>query len=176
MYKVQFNQYINYNEYFLSTITFNVFIYVLLVYNLFSLFFIFDVKFVKSLVELKDMNYVDGVTSCVILTFLSLAGIPPLLGFVSKFLLFIYFLIKVNLAIVLLIILFNFFVMFFYLQNIRFLVSKNPKMYFNIKNNFVFLDKNLILFIICLNLFSIFGVIVTDDYTIFFHCISSYLI
>lgn len=172
---MQLIQYINYNEYFLSTISFNIFIYVLLVYNLFSLFFIFDVKYIKSLVELKDMNYVDGVTSCVILTFLSLAGIPPLLGFVSKFLLFIYFLVKVNLSIVIIIILFNFFVMFFYLQNIRFLVSKNPKIYFNIKNNFVFLDKSLILFIICLNLFSIFGILAVDDYLIFFNCIFSYL-
>lgn len=166
----------NYNEYFLGTIAFNVFIYVLLVYNLFSLFFVFDVKYIKSLTELKDMNYVDGLTTCIILTFLSLAGIPPLLGFVSKFLLFIYFLVKVNVAILVVIILFNFFVMFFYLQNIRFLVSSNPKNFFNIKNNFVFWDKTLILFIILLNLFSIFGMFLADDYTIFFNCVFSYSI
>lgn len=166
----------SYYEYFLSIITFNIFLYTLLVYSLFSLFFVFDIKFVKTLNELKDMNYIDGIITSIVLIFLSLAGIPPLLGFISKFLLFIYFTLKANFFLLFLIIMFNLFTMFFYLQNIRYLTSTNPKNYFNIKNNFVFLNQSMLLFIIILNVFGIFGIFITNDFVIFFNCICSYII
>jgi len=163
-------------EYYLSIIIFNIFVYIVLIYNLFSIFFVFDVKYVKSLTDLKSMNYVDGITSLVIITFLSLAGIPPLLGFVSKFLLFIFFLIKNNPFILALIVVFNLFVMFFYLQNIRYMVSKSAKNYFNFKNNYVYLNKNLLVFISLLNLTSITGIFLANDIIIVFLSVYSYSI
>lgn len=128
----------NFSEYFLGIITFNILIYVILLYSLCSLFFLFDLKYVKTLTDLKSMNFIDSVSLFIVISLLSLAGIPPLVGFCSKFLLFVYFLKKTNIALLFFFVFFNFFAMFFYLQNTRFLVAKESRSYFNIKNNYVY--------------------------------------
>ncbi len=63
---------------------------------MFFIFFLFETKWLKSLNELKLTYNLQMVTTFVILTFLSFAGIPPLAGFLSKFLIFIHIFYKSN--------------------------------------------------------------------------------
>ena len=153
----------NSSEYILTIITINIFIYIVMLYSVCSIFFLFDLKYVKTLTDLKGMNFVDSISLFVIISLLSLAGIPPLVGFCSKFLLFMYFLKKTNIAILCFFIIFNFFAMFFYLQNTRYLVSKEPKAYFNIKNNYAFWDSNLILLAVVFGCINVWGILCFDD-------------
>lgn len=70
-----------------------------------------------------------------------MAGIPPLMGFLAKvFLFYLLFLTKYYIIIIFIII-FNLFVMYFYIQNIRFIYSKsapNIYLYYKYKVNFNF--------------------------------------
>lgn len=166
---------LKYNEYALSVITFNIYVYIILIYSLFSLFFIFDLKYVKTLNELKYTNYLDSISIFFILSFLSFAGVPPLFGFASKFLLFTYLSAKANVFISYLLVIFNFFSLFFYLQNVRFMTSSNSRVYFNIKNNFVFWDTTLFNYIVLLNLLNILGFIFVEDYLAYFNLLFSYI-
>lgn len=56
---------------------------------------------------------------------LSLAGMPPLSGFTIKFLTFVYIFLNSNYYIIILFSILNFFFLFFYVQNIRALLSVN---------------------------------------------------
>jgi len=85
-----------YGEYVISLFFFNILVYVLLITLFFSLFFLFDLRYFKTLNELKGLANYSFVTSSIILLILSMSGIPPFFGFVSKFLLFIFFFLKNN--------------------------------------------------------------------------------
>lgn len=126
-----------YIEYVLSIILFNLYVYVSLLISVFTVLFFFDLKYMKSLNELKYASYLNPLTLCMILNLLSFAGIPPLFGFSGKFVLFSYILTRISAALVSFLVTFNFFSLFFYLQNVRFLAAKYVRMYFNIKNNFI---------------------------------------
>ena len=54
----------------------------------FTLLFLYDLKKIKNLNNLKILNRFNFVSLSVVLIFLSMSGIPPLIGFVGKFLLF----------------------------------------------------------------------------------------
>lgn len=75
----------------LTLVILNLFIYVFNIFNLFGLFFLFNVKYIKTLNELKNYGGLIFLTISIIILLLSLAGIPPLFGFIGKFLLFIFF-------------------------------------------------------------------------------------
>ena len=82
-------------------------------------------KYLKTLNELKFFGNLPLITTFLILMLLSFAGVPPLLGFLSKFLVFIYIVSKSNYLFLFIFIFSNMFVIYFYIQNLRFLVSKN---------------------------------------------------
>jgi NADH:ubiquinone oxidoreductase subunit 2 (subunit N) len=104
-----------------------------------------------------------------------MAGIPPMLGFVGKFLLFLFFLLKQNFYIAFLFTFINFFIMYFYIQNIRFLVTKNSSYYFLLKNFFSIIDFSLIIFLIFLNFFNFFGIFFFNDFLLFFLNFSNFM-
>ena len=74
------------NEYSFSLIFLNIIIYIYMLINLFLIFFIFDIKYFKTLNELKFFGNLPLITIYFVLIILSFAGVPPLLGFISKFL------------------------------------------------------------------------------------------
>lgn len=166
-----------YNDYFFefwfSLLFFNVLVYIFLLVNIFLLFFLFDLKYLKTLNELKFMSNLPLIFVFTVLLLLSFAGIPPLLGFLSKFLIFIFLISKKNFFVVFIFLFFNVFVIYFYLQNLRFIVSKNISNKFVIKNNFVNFNKNIIFYINFFNFFNLFGLFYFEEFFIFLNYISS---
>lgn len=94
---------------------------------------------------------------------LSFAGIPPLSGFVGKFL-FTILLLKSNQFVLFIFFTFiNLFMIYFYIQNTRFLQKKTSLNIIRIKNNFVFLDFKLIYLIVLLNFINFFIFMFIED-------------
>jgi NADH:ubiquinone oxidoreductase subunit 2 (subunit N) len=106
---------------------------------------------------------------------ISLAGVPPLLGFIGKFLLFIFLIKSSNWLIIIFFSLINFFVIYFYIQNLRFLVTKTLFFFFNFQNYYVFFNFNLILLLVLLNTLNFFGILFIDDFILLFSYASSFL-
>lgn len=137
--------------------------YVFLLYSFFSVIFLYDFKQIKTLNNLKIFYKKLFISMTTILVFLSMSGIPPLAGFVGKFLLFNFlFLTQKYLYLVIFSIL-NFFFLYFYLQNLRFLISKTQQNYFLISGFYVFFNKFLINILVFLNLLNFFGILYFED-------------
>ncbi len=125
--------------------------------------FLYDIKKIKTLNNLKVFNKINFISITVVLAFLSMAGIPPLAGFVGKFLLFNFLFFTQKYFIIFLFSFLNFFSIYFYIQNLRFLISKTQPNYFLIGGFYVFFNKNLINLIVFLNLFNFFSIMYFED-------------
>jgi len=142
----------------LSAVYFNIYCYIFLICQIFLIIFMFDTTYFRTINELKFISDLKKIVSPTLNTFLSMAGIPPFLGFCSKFVIFIVIFEKINLLFIVLYSFFNLFVIFFYIQNFRFLSSnKSYSGFFNLplfsKKKFFFNVLSLFQFI---NFFSIF--------------------
>ena len=162
-----------YNFYFFSLILLNIFTYIFVLINIFLIFFLFDIKFIKTLTDLKIFNNVSYLYMSISVILLSLAGIPPLAGFIGKFLIFIYIFYKNNLLMFLLFIFINVFIIYFYLQNLRFLVSKTQPNNFYINLYRVSFNYKCIKYINICNFFNVFLVFYLEEFIIFLNYISS---
>jgi NADH:ubiquinone oxidoreductase subunit 2 (subunit N) len=162
-----------YNEYIFSLILFNILIYIFLLINIFLIFFIFDMKYIKTLNELKFFGNLPLVSVFLVFLLLSFAGIPPLTGFISKFLIFIYVFSKQNIFYFLFFIFVNLFIIYFYIQNLRFLISKNVSNKFIIKNNNIILNSNIFFFFNFFNFFNLLGLFYFEEIFIYLNFISS---
>lgn len=155
-----------------SLLLVNVLIYLILLFNLFFIFFLFDVKYVKTLSELKFIGNTPSVSIYVVISLMSFAGVPPLLGFSGKFLIFITLFYKSSWLFLFFFGVLNIFLIYFYIQNFRFLSAK--RIYDKtlvgvnlIKSNF---------FVNCLmylNFFNLFAILFIEELLIFFNSISS---
>jgi len=168
------NIYNEFENYTLSLLLFNVIVYIFMLMNIFLLLFLFDLRYLKTLNELKFLNNTSFLTVYLVLLFLSFAGTPPLLGFVSKFLIFIFILYKQNIFIFFIFLLLNFFSMYFYLQNLRFIVSKNITNKLIYKNNNIF-NVNIIYLFNIFNFFNLFSIFYFEDFFIFLNYSTSFL-
>lgn len=166
------NIYFYYYEYGFSLILFNISIYILLLLTLFGILFLFDIRFFKTINEFKGFGSFIFLSITVVIVLMSMAGIPPMLGFVGKFLMFIYFLFKQNYFIATFFTFFNFFVIYFYIQNIKFMVTKTTSNFFLLKNNFIYLNYNFIYVLVLCNFLNFFGIFFCEDFLIFFSYIS----
>ena len=146
----------------------NVYIYIFILYTFFSLLLIFDVKKVKTLTNLKIFNKNNFLSVTTVLIILSMAGIPPLVGFVGKFLIFNYLFFSQKYLYILIFSFMNFFSIYFYIQNLRFLISKVQKNFFLKSGFYVFYNKKLIDLIVLLNLVNFFGILYFEDFLYFF--------
>ena len=162
------------NDYGLSIILLNIITYVSLLFYMFSLIFVFDLRYFRTLNELKGFGNLQFFLLTCILTLLSMAGIPPLSGFVSKFLMFIFLFLKKNLFFIFFFSIINFFTIYFYIQNFRFLISKSNNFFFFFKKNYVYINFNLVYILVILNFFNFFGIIFIEDLLIFLDNICLY--
>jgi NADH-quinone oxidoreductase subunit N len=132
----------------LSILLVSVTTYVILTFNIFNIFFLINSNFVSYQSNLKNLTINSFLTFNIIFSLLSLAGIPPFLGFFSKLIIISYFFLKKNFFLLMMFFLLNFFIMYFYIQNFRFLIKKNNfngLFFLDYKLNF---NNNLYFFII----------------------------
>jgi NADH:ubiquinone oxidoreductase subunit 2 (subunit N) len=87
-----------------------------------------------------------------ILGLLSLAGMPPLVGFVSKFLLTIAILKNYHFFLLFIFTFINLFMIYFYIQNMRLLQRYSIFNLIRIKTYFAVIDLKLIYFLVILNI------------------------
>jgi NADH:ubiquinone oxidoreductase subunit 2 (subunit N) len=149
--------------YSLSIIYLNIIIYVCLLFLLFNLLFLFDLGKLKTLNNFKFFSKQIFFSITILLLFLSISGIPPLSGFAGKFLLlnFMFFLQKK--VIILIFSFLNFFSIYFYAQNIRFLVSRYFLNFFLIGGYYYFINKKLLNIIVILNFLNFFSILYLSD-------------
>lgn len=149
--------------YCMSIIYMNIYIYIFLLYMFFSLLFLYDLKKMKTLNDLKVFGKYSFVSISLILVFLSMSGIPPLAGFVGKFLLFnfLFFLQKYIYIVVLSSL--NFFSLYFYIQNLRFIVSKTQLNFLLVSGFRVHINKHLLDILVLFNSVNFFGILYMED-------------
>jgi len=151
-------------QYGISILYINVYTYISILILFFNLLFLFDVSKLKSINNIKILNKVNFISITISLTFLSMSGIPPLAGFVGKFLIFNFLFFLQKYIYILVFSLLNFFSIYFYIQNLRFLIIKSQTKNNFLKNNFIVeFSKNLLNIIVFLNFLNFFGIIYFED-------------
>ena len=141
----------------------NICIYIYLLYMLFTLIFLYDLKKLKTLTSLKIFNKYNFISTTTVLLFLSMSGIPPLAGFVGKFLLFNFLFCIQKYFYIIIFSFLNFFSIYFYIQNLRFLISKTQVHCFLVSGFYVFFSKNLINILVLFNFISFFSILYFED-------------
>merc|ERR1712187_2756 len=102
-----------YTEYAFGLFLYIILIYLVLVTTVVLLLFLFDLRLFKTLNELKSIGHLNFVTLVFVITLLSMAGLPPLAGFIGKFLLIMFVFFKKQYALALFLVVFNFFALYF---------------------------------------------------------------
>ena len=97
-----------------------------------------------------------------------MSGIPPLAGFVGKFLLFNFLFLTQKYIYIITFSLLNFFSIYFYIQNLRFLISGTQLNYFLVGGFYVYFNKFLINILVLLNFINFFGILYLEDVLYFF--------
>lgn len=122
--------FLNYsNNAVLPVLFLNIGVYVCMLMQIFLVFFMFDTSYLRTINELKFVSIFKKCSIPVLTAILSMAGIPPLMGFCTKFVLFILIVERVNYFFIFFFSFFNMFAMYFYIQNFRHLVTN--KLYKN---------------------------------------------
>ena len=158
----------------LSLIYINIYIYIIVLSNIFLVFFLHDTRVFKTINEFKNVftnNYFVLIT---VLAILSMAGMPPLLGFFGKFFIVIFFLKKGQFLLFFCFVILNIFVIYFYILNIRFLVSKSNKSFFFLKNFTVYLNFYLIAILLLFTILNIFGFFFLNDLVLYTNALCSF--
>jgi NADH:ubiquinone oxidoreductase subunit 2 (subunit N) len=154
--------------YGITLIYLNVYTYVYILYILFSVLFLYDIKKIKTLSFLKVLNRYNFISFTVVLAFLSMSGIPPLAGFTGKFLLFNFLFLTQKYICIIVFSFLNFFSIYFYIQNLRFLISKTQPNCFLIGGFYIFLNKKLVNILVFFNFFNFFVILYFEDILYFF--------
>lgn len=106
---------------------------------------------------------------------LSLAGMPPLLGFAGKFLLLIFLSLKNQFLLFLIFSFINLFMIYFYIQNLKFLMRRVTSNNLVVRTFFTNIDMRLIVLAVLLNFFNTCGIFFFEDGLFFVNHISSFI-
>ncbi len=144
--------------------------YLYINFAFFNLLFVFNTNKLKSLNDFKFLSNLNFFSITLILLLFSLAGVPPTWGFTSKSTLFLYLFFKKSYIYIIFLTVINFFIMYFYIKNIRHINGKNI---INNENNFIFnknysfINSNLIIFINFINFINLLSIYFIEDILIF---------
>lgn len=146
----------------------NIYIYLYIFYMLFSLIFLFNTEELKTLTDLKVCAKYDYVLYTIIVIILSISGIPPFLGFSGKLSIFCLIVFKQKQLYLYLFSILNFFSIYFYIQNLRFLAGSSAKMLCPKNGYYCIFNTNLINITVFGNYFNFFGIVHIEDMYYFF--------
>lgn len=152
-----------FDYYHIILVYLNIYIYILLFLLLFNVFFLFDQKHFKVLSDLRIFSKLNFITIIMVSTLLSMAGVPPFIGFIGKLLVFIYFFYQQKYIFVLLFAFINFFTIYFYIQNLRFLVSGSATGRLPKKGFFNYLNVSLVNSMLLLSFINFFSIFYLED-------------
>lgn len=163
------------NSYGLSILLLNIINYLLIFMLIISIILLTDLSKFKSLNQFKEFNSYTFIMYSLIFSLLSMAGIPPLLGFTGKFLAILFSVFKSQYLLIIFMTILNIFGMYFYIQNLRFVVKKKKSSILNYKTYYVNINYSLTLNIILLNFLNFFGILFLSDIIIILNYISSFI-
>ncbi len=149
----------NFSELGVSLIYLNILVYVYLLFLLFSIMLLFDIKNFLTLNEFRRFSGLQFFSVGIVLLLFSIAGLPPFLGFVSKFLMFFFLIYKQGFLFLFFFTIINIFIIYFYIHNLIFLFTVNTLSIFFFKNNYAYLNFDLIVVVMFLNFFNLFGIL-----------------
>lgn len=160
---------VNYFTEFVYLISISIlFIYVFLVFTFFLLLNTYDIRFIKNLSDLKKFGLTFPFNLMFLITIMSFAGIPPLFGFSIKLILFLLLINGASLFFVGLLALFNFFTLYFYIQNVRYVVNNSKNTFYIYTNNFVYISDCVMFFLLASLLVNLSGILYLSDILIIF--------
>lgn len=150
-----------------SLLIFNIIVYIILSVAIFTSILIILDKSFSTLNKLKQLQQYYFLFVFVLLFLLSLAGVPPLLGFVGKFLLYIQLLAYKSYLLFTIFLLFNVVVLYFYIQNIRFMVSKNTNTSLISSSFTSLINEDVLLFLLLIMFFNLLGICYFENFLIY---------
>lgn len=150
-----------------SLLVFNIIVYIILSVAIFTSILIILDKSFSTLNKLKQLQQYYFLFVFVLLFLLSLAGVPPLLGFVGKFLLYIQLLAYKSYLLFTIFLLFNVVVLYFYIQNIRFMVAKNTNISIITNSLTSLINEEVLLFLLLIMFFNLLGICYFENFLIY---------
>jgi NADH-quinone oxidoreductase subunit N len=142
-------------------------IYIFLVLTFLILLNTFDVRFIKNLNDLKKFGTLFPFNLFFIVIILSFAGVPPLFGFSIKLILFLFVINGTAIFYIILLTLFNFFTLYFYVQNVRYVINNSKNNYYVYSNYFAHIsDISIFLLLIAFGV-NILGILYLTDFLSF---------
>ena len=142
--------------------------------NIFLLFFLHDTRVLKTTNEFKNIFSTNYFITIAVLSILSMAGMPLLLGFFGKFFIIIFFFKLNHFFFFLLFVLLNVFVIYFYILNIRFLITKSNKSYFFLKNYTTYLNFYVVASLVLFTIFNLFCFFFLNDLVLYINMLFSF--
>ena len=141
-------------------------------FTFFLLLNTYDIRFIKNLSDFKKFGVTFPFNLIFLITILSFAGIPPLFGFSIKLILFLLLVNGSALIFIAILSLFNFFTLYFYIQNVRYVINDSKSNFYLYINNFVYISDTIVYTLLMSLLLNLSGVLYLSDILIFFSCFS----
>ena len=124
----------------ISNKLFFIFVYIHLLIGFFILYKTYKINL---FIQINRINFIDKLI--IILLFISLGGLPPLLGFLRKFLVIKFILIRINYIFSIILIFSSLYLLYFYISRMYFFLTYSPSIKITIKINFIYIKKFLYL-------------------------------
>lgn len=155
-----------FESYGFSLIILNIIVYIMSLTTIFFVFFFFNLNSFLNLSNIKIFSSSNFFYMVIILSLLSLVGMPPLMGFVGKFLMVIFVNLKTQFFIFFLFVFLNLLMIYFYIQNFRFLVKKSNSIENQSYLNLSIVNLIIIKILVFMLFFTLFGIFFFDDFLI----------
>ncbi len=148
-------------------------VYIYLVFAFFLLMNNFDTQYIRSLSDLKKFGTIFPLNLLFLVTILSFAGIPPLFGFTIKLITFFLVFDSGIAWYITLLTLFNFFTLYFYIQNVRFLINTSRNNYYIYFDSFVVLSDTNMFISIVFFIVNTIGIVYLAEVLIIFNLVTA---
>ena len=148
-------------SYNFSILFLNIIVYSISMFSLFLVISCFDFKSIKNLTDLSCVFNFKTLQYVFLVSLFSLSGVPPFMGFFGKMFMFFLIVSKLNYFLTCAFLFTNLFVVYFYMQNLRFITSGNTNKQFKFHINFKIASA-----IFCLTFISVFFIFFVEFFFI----------